>query len=103
MSSTTVCCTPHHAALPSPERVGPWLRRVWRTAQRMLKGVAWRFPVQAAPEELDLYSLAYLSDTTLQDIGAPDGLRAYAAQRREQAELLRRIETERGAVGVSRW
>ena len=102
MSSTTVCCTPH-ASLPSPEHVRPWLRRVLSTAQRMLKGVAWQFPVQAAPEELDLYSLAYLSDTTLQDIGAPDGLRAYAAQRREQAELMRRIETDRGTVGVSRW
>lgn len=102
MSSTTVCCTPH-AALASPEQVRPWLRRVWSTAQRLLKGTAWRFPVQAAPEELDLYSLAYLSDTTLQDIGAPDGVRAYAAQRREQAELLRRIDTDRGTVGVSRW
>jgi hypothetical protein len=101
MSSTTVCCTPD-AALPSPEHVRPWLQRVWGNAQRLLKGVAWRFPVQAAPEELDLYSLAYLSDTTLQDIGAPDGVRAYAAQRREQAELLRRIDTDRGAVEVSR-
>jgi hypothetical protein len=76
---------------------------VWRITRRLLKSAAWRFPVQAAPEELDLYSLAYLSDTTLRDIGAPDGLRAYAAQRREQAELPRRIETDRGAVGVSRW
>jgi len=104
MSSTTVCCTAHHhAVLPSPARVRPWLRRVWSIAPHILKGATWRFPVQAAPEELDLYSLAYLSDTTLRDIGAPDGLRAYAAQRREQAELLRRIETDRGAVGVARW
>jgi hypothetical protein len=102
MSSTTVCCTPP-ATLPSAGRVRPWLRHALGTVERMLKSAAWRFPLQAAPEELDLYSLAYLSDTTLQDIGAPDGLRAYAAQRREQAELLRRIETDRGAVAVSRW
>lgn len=98
MSGTTVCCT--HAAPPSPG----FFLRARAAAQRVLQAaLARRLAVPVRPEELDLYSLANLSDSTLQDIGAPDGLRAYAAERREQAELLRQIEAYRGGVGVSRW
>ena len=101
MSGTTVCCT--HAAPPSPGSF-LWAARAWAVARRLLQAAAaWRVPAPVRPEELDLYSLAYLSDSTLQDIGAPDGLRAYAAERRKQAELLRRIEAYRGGAGVSRW
>lgn len=100
MSSTTACCTAHAVPL-SPQS---WLDRALAAAQRALQASSgWWRPVQAAPADLDLYSLAYLSDATLQDIGVPDGLRAYAAERREQAELLRQIETHRGAVQGSRW
>jgi len=98
MSGTTVCCT--HAALPSP---GLFLR-LRGAAQRVLQAaLTWRLAVPGRPEELDLYSLADLSDSTLKDIGAPDGLRAYAAERRAQAELLRQVEAHRGGgVGVPR-
>lgn len=98
MSGTTACCT--HAALPSPG----FFVRARAAAHRVLQAaLAWRLAVPVRPEDLDLYSLAGLSDSTLQDIGAPEGLRAYAAERREQAELLRRVEAYRGGVESSRW
>lgn len=100
MSSTIACCSTH-AAPASPQS---WLDRALAVAERALHASAgWWRPVQAAPADLDLYSLAYLSDATLRDIGAPDGLRAYATERREQAELLRQIDAHRGAVQGVRW
>jgi hypothetical protein len=98
MSTTTVCCT--HAALASPG----FFWRARAATQRVLQAaLAWRLAVPVRPEELDLYALADLSDSTLRDIGAPDGLRAYAAERREQAELLRQVEAYRGGAGLARW
>lgn len=99
-SSTTVCCGTH-AVAASPQS---WLDRALAAAERALHASAgWWRPVQAAPEDLDLYSLAYLNDATLRDIGAPDGVRAYAAERREQAELLRQVDNYRDATLGSRW
>lgn len=100
MSSTTACCTAHAAPLSPPS----WLDRALAVAQRALQASSgWWRPVLAAPADLDLYSLAYLSDATLQDIGAPDGVRSYAAERREQAELLRQVESHRGTAQGARW
>lgn len=74
-----------------------WLDRALAMAERALHASAgWWRPVQAAPADLDLDSLAYLND-------APDTLRAYAAQRREQAKLLRQIDAHHGAVQGARW
>ncbi len=100
MSCTTACCTADAAPSSPPS----WLDRVLAAVERALQASSgWWRPVQAAPQDLDLYALAYLSDATLRDIGAPDGVRAYAAERREQAELLRQVETHRGTTSVSRW
>lgn len=100
MSSATACCSTH-AVPPLPQS---WLDRALAMAERALHASAgWWRPVQAAPADLDLYSLAYLNDATLRDIGAPDALRAYAAERREQAELLRQIDLHHGAVQGARW
>jgi hypothetical protein len=103
-------CMAHAPLVQAPS----WLHRAARHLIRTTgAGMAvllawWRPPAARAqagqePQAVDLGSLVQLSDAVLRDIGVPDGLRAEAAQRREQAELLRQLDLHRGDTGLTRW
>jgi HEPN domain-containing protein len=73
----------------------------WQSVRRSLSASLRKEGSQ--PQGPDLGSLMELSDAVLKDIDVPEGLRAQAAQCRERAELLLRLDLYRGSADPTRW
>jgi hypothetical protein len=100
LTSTVPCCSSIPALPAGTTKASGRLAAAWHQALAAVAG--WWQPRATARAHRELDSLVHLSDSVLRDIGVPDSLRAQAAQRREQEQMLRRLEARHGS-GLPHW